>query len=354
MKQGKNRNIKTINLIIIFLTVLFSSISSFAEELPSYYITTQNVDIVQRTLEAGTSFSRRDYEVKDQGTTWRCWAYSGSTVIEEAIQSMLGAKVKISYAHMDYLTLKFGRSLGLGAGFTTYLDYCTAGYGPIEKTGAEWEEPYGENRNEKELSDEEINELSKEEGKYKVNDWRKFSQIYKEIEYDKNGKKTGIKYYLYGHNRINFPSEIPSEVLNARVDEPGIKQKIIDLEREITLLNNNVVSEEYVLKNREAIKKHIKKYGAVTATMYASDSMGTSVNIDEDYHKVIYDTNGQKFYGLGEIDRVNHAITIVGWDDNYAVENFPEEHRPLKPGAYIILNSYRKASWRWRLSIYIV
>ena len=172
MKHGKNRKIKTINLIIIFLTVLFSSISSFAEELPSYYITTQNVDIVQRNLEAGTSFSRRDYEVKNQEHTGRCWAYSGSTVIEDAIKNIMGQKVKISYAHMDYLTLRDGRELGSGGVITTYLAYCTSGRGPVEQTGADWEEPYGENREEKDLSDKEIEELEKVDVKYKINDWR--------------------------------------------------------------------------------------------------------------------------------------------------------------------------------------
>jgi hypothetical protein len=36
----------------------------------------------------------------------------------------------------------------------------------------------------------------------------------------------------------------------------------------------------------------------------------------------------------------DHQVTIVGWDDNYEVENFNEDHRPTKPGAYIIMNSH--------------
>lgn len=340
MKQGKNRNIKTINLIIIFLTVLFSSISSFAEELPSYYITTQNVDIVQRNLEAGTSFSRRDYEVKDQESTGRCWAYSGTTVIEDAIKNMMGQKVKISYAHMDYLTLKFGRTLGLGGASATFLAYCTSGRGPVEKTSADWEEPYG--GKEKDLSDKEIEELEKVDVKYKINDWRYLSSICKEIEYDKNGDKTGIKYYLYGHNMIDYSMNIPSELIHARVDEPGIKQKIIDLERSIGLVNNNIVSEEYVLKNRENIKSHIKKYGAVKAGIYTPIVMETTLNVDYDIETYTFlGDDFQYIYEMKKASQITHGITIVGWDDNYAVENFPEEHRPLKPGAYIILNSWR-------------
>ena len=49
----------------------------------------------------------------------------------------------------------------------------------------------------------------------------------------------------------------------------------------------------------------------------------------------------------------NHGITIVGWDDNYPVENFREDkdkegvithHRPSKPGAWIIKNSWGEES----------
>lgn len=36
----------------------------------------------------------------------------------------------------------------------------------------------------------------------------------------------------------------------------------------------------------------------------------------------------------------NHAVTIIGWDDGYAVENFPEGHQPPAPGAWIVRNSW--------------
>ena len=36
----------------------------------------------------------------------------------------------------------------------------------------------------------------------------------------------------------------------------------------------------------------------------------------------------------------DHAVTIVGWDDNYAVENFLPDHQPPAPGAWIVRNSW--------------
>lgn len=36
----------------------------------------------------------------------------------------------------------------------------------------------------------------------------------------------------------------------------------------------------------------------------------------------------------------NHAVTIVGWDDNYAKENFVEGHNPPANGAWLVKNSW--------------
>ena len=40
----------------------------------------------------------------------------------------------------------------------------------------------------------------------------------------------------------------------------------------------------------------------------------------------------------------NHAVTIVGWDDNYAASNFLEGHQPPADGAWIVKNSWGAAS----------
>lgn len=36
----------------------------------------------------------------------------------------------------------------------------------------------------------------------------------------------------------------------------------------------------------------------------------------------------------------NHAVTIVGWDDNYPKENFLSEHQPPENGAWLVKNSW--------------
>ena len=36
----------------------------------------------------------------------------------------------------------------------------------------------------------------------------------------------------------------------------------------------------------------------------------------------------------------NHAVTIIGWDDDYPADNFLEGHRPPQDGAWLVKNSW--------------
>ncbi len=53
------------------------------------------------------------------------------------------------------------------------------------------------------------------------------------------------------------------------------------------------------------------------------------------------DTWAQYTYEQAE---VNHAVTVVGWDDNYSKDNFLEGHQPEHDGAWIVKNSWGSAS----------
>lgn len=78
---------------------------------------------------------------------------------------------------------------------------------------------------------------------------------------------------------------------------------------------------------KNAIKSHLMNYGAV----------GTMINMLKP--SVYYNESTASYYydGTGS---VNHAVTIVGWDDNYAVSNFSSSKQPSSPGAWLIKNSY--------------
>ncbi len=80
--------------------------------------------------------------------------------------------------------------------------------------------------------------------------------------------------------------------------------------------------------DNNAIKQAVIDYGAVSASMcWMGDSSGS------EYYNA---TKGAYYYD-GYAD-LNHAVTIVGWDDNYAASNFATA--PAGSGAFLIKNSW--------------
>jgi C1A family cysteine protease len=71
----------------------------------------------------------------------------------------------------------------------------------------------------------------------------------------------------------------------------------------------------------DQIKYAIMTYGALYTTMQADDSF----QWEPDYYHDIIDVS-------------NHAVTLIGWDDNYPAENFAV--KPPGNGAFIIKNSW--------------
>lgn len=96
------------------------------------------------------------------------------------------------------------------------------------------------------------------------------------------------------------------------------------------------------------IKGAVMEYGAASVGIYQFRDNGESQKIiskdvfsDE---KLSYYTGLQ--YGDNDINGstvtfgTNHAVTIVGWDDNYPKENFAADNPPQGDGAWIIRNSW--------------
>ncbi|WP_297981955.1 Ig-like domain-containing protein [uncultured Methanobrevibacter sp.] len=93
------------------------------------------------------------------------------------------------------------------------------------------------------------------------------------------------------------------------------------------VLNGSIHVQNIIFLGREsytdndAIKEALMRYGAV----------GTSLYFDSSYLK------GNSYYYNGN-SYGNHAVTIVGWDDNYSKSNFLRT--PSANGAWIVKNSW--------------
>lgn len=81
--------------------------------------------------------------------------------------------------------------------------------------------------------------------------------------------------------------------------------------------------------DNDAIKRAIREYGAVAAAYC---------------HKGAYLNPHTGAYFYSGTNDSNHAIAIVGWDDDYPVENFLSPHIPDEPGAFLIKNSWGLSS----------
>lgn len=93
--------------------------------------------------------------------------------------------------------------------------------------------------------------------------------------------------------------------------------------------NSYIMDEMMVapMKNQKMVKEYLMEIGAGSVNYYSDNSY------------MNYSTGAYNCYMHYNI---NHAVTIVGWDDNYSKTNF--KHTPSTDGAWIIKNSWG-TSW---------
>lgn len=82
------------------------------------------------------------------------------------------------------------------------------------------------------------------------------------------------------------------------------------------------------MSDTSQIKEAIKEYGAVAASYYSDSRYYGSYN---NYSKAVY-------YNPVNMSYSNHAILIVGWDDDFSKNNFV--NKPATDGAWLVKNSW--------------
>ncbi len=87
------------------------------------------------------------------------------------------------------------------------------------------------------------------------------------------------------------------------------------------------------MTDRLVVKQMIQKYGACSASYYDEDtyySTGSQASMNQEKPVAVYCPRNES---------ANHAITIVGWDDNYSKDNFGR-YKPQSNGAWYCKNSW--------------
>ena len=89
--------------------------------------------------------------------------------------------------------------------------------------------------------------------------------------------------------------------------------------------------------NYAAVKSAVMTYGAVAVNYYSDHKDEASY-----YQRFYYDdgTSSVAYFHSNQVIAINHAVTIVGWDDNFSREHFREVNRPDHDGAWLVKNSW--------------
>lgn len=88
--------------------------------------------------------------------------------------------------------------------------------------------------------------------------------------------------------------------------------------------------QSFNMKNTEEVKRAVMDYGAAGISYYAYTYSGYASN-------KYYNADTAAYYCYDELG-TNHAVTVVGWDDDYPAENFAAA--PEGNGAWIVRNSW--------------
>lgn len=141
-------------------------------------------------------------------------------------------------------------------------------------------------------------------------------------------------YLTKGIGAVN-ESEMPFENNEDLIDLSEIKNKNVSSQVYDTIYfpDYQKQDEQGKIEIMNKIKEHIQNYGAVYASLHGASSSTSLFNC---YNN----ETGAKYCDSQLFHKPDHAISIVGWDDNYSIDNFAEGMKPKANGAWIIRNSW--------------
>ena len=145
---------------------------------------------------------------------------------------------------------------------------------------------------------------------------------------------TAEPYFINGTGAIP-ESEMPFENNENTININEIQNKTVSSQVYDTMYfeNYEYAEDEEKTEIINKIKQHIKNYGSVFACIHGNSSnasLFTCYNND----------TGAKYCSNSILHAPDHAVSIIGWDDNYSIDNFPEDAKPTSNGAWIIRNSW--------------
>ena len=135
----------------------------------------------------------------------------------------------------------------------------------------------------------------------------------------------GVPYLTNGMGAID-EDDMPFENNEDTIDISKIQNKEVKTQ----VYDTTILASDNTEEIKNQIKNYVKNYGAIT--------VGVSGNsIATEYYK---NSTGALYCDDKAKCPMDHAVVIVGWDDDYSKTKFNSLHQPENNGAWIVRNSW--------------
>lgn len=111
-------------------------------------------------------------------------------------------------------------------------------------------------------------------------------------------------------------------------DDYAIQKDIVHV-KDVSAMNST---------DRDVIKQMVADRGAVGISYNHNGQTTAENNTGTDYFNSA--ENAYYYNDYSDSEGTNHAVAIVGWDDNFSKEKFNQGHQPSADGAWLVRNSW--------------
>ena len=151
---------------------------------------------------------------------------------------------------------------------------------------------------------------------------------------------TVIKIWYASHYECNEKTGVgEGDYTDWSVDDSLYGQSAYELAESYSLPEMRVFNADkqytgYSQESMTAVKQMLCQGRGVSIAFHAD-----TTKLGDDNTRTYIDENNWAHYTY-ETTTANHAVCIVGWDDNYSASNFKEGHQPPANGAWLVKNSW--------------
>lgn len=157
--------------------------------------------------------------------------------------------------------------------------------------------------------------------------------------YNRNPEDGGNWYLAHSYltnglgaiEEAEMPFEDNENIINiSQIQNKTVTSQVSDI---IEFPDYQMAIGEQKVQIMNQLKQHIQNYGAIFAPLHGDNS---SIFSGSCYNN----ETAAKYCNFPLSHPIDHAISIIGWDDNYSINNFVEGARPRSNGAWIVRNSW--------------